>query len=105
MGLRLNNVNSESRSVSDLTRESADAIFHLSLFGTNDNGSPSGESCGMRLVSFNLNFWHSTPASSNVSHSDCYSPLGGGDISQAYVKKVSARIERSAKQTRGILSM
>jgi hypothetical protein len=59
----------------------------------------------MRLVLFNLNLWHSTPVSSNVSHSDCYSPLGGGDISQAYVKEVSARIERSAKQTRGILSM
>lgn len=44
----------------------------------------------MRLVLFN--------------HSAYYNPLGGGDTSEAYVKEVSARIERSAKQTRRILS-
>jgi hypothetical protein len=59
----------------------------------------------MRLVLFNLNLWHSTPVTSYVSHSDYCTPLGGGTISQDYVKEVSARIERSAKQTRGILSM
>ena len=59
----------------------------------------------MRLVLFNLNLWHTMPVSSQVSHSDDYTPLGGGDTSQAYAKDVSARIERSAKQTRIILSM
>jgi hypothetical protein len=32
-------------------------------------------------------------------------PLSFGDTAQAYVKEVSGRIERSAKQTRIILSM
>ena len=61
----------------------------------------------MRLVLFNLNLWHTkhTAVSSYGSHSDYYAPLGGGDTSQAYAKEVSARIERSAKQTRVILSM
>jgi len=59
----------------------------------------------MRPVSFNLNFRHTTPPTSYVSHSDYYSPLGGGDSSQAYAKEISARIERNAKQTRIILSM
>jgi len=45
----------------------------------------------------NLNLWHSTP--------DYYSSVGGGNTAQAYVKEVSPRIERSAKQTRIILSM
>jgi hypothetical protein len=58
----------------------------------------------MRLVLFSLNFWHTPPVSSHVSNSDDYTPLGDGDISQAYVKEVSGRIERSAKQTRRILS-
>ena len=57
----------------------------------------------MRLVLFSLNFWHTPPVSSHVSNSDDYTPLGDGDISQAYVKEVSDRIERSAKQTRRIL--
>ena len=53
-----------------------------------------------------LNPWHTKhgPVSSYVSHSDNYAPLGGG-TSQSYAKEVSARIERSAKQTRIILSM
>ena len=59
----------------------------------------------MRLLLFDLNLWHTMPVSSQVSHSDDYTPLGGGDTSQAYAKDVSARIERSAKQTRIILSM
>jgi hypothetical protein len=58
----------------------------------------------MRLVLFNLNLWHTAPVSSHVSHSDYYTPLGDGDISQDYVKEVSDRIERSAKQTRRIFS-
>ena len=58
----------------------------------------------MRLVLFNLNFWHTPPVSSYTSHSDYYTPLGGGDTSQAYVKEVSGRIEHNAKQTRRILS-
>jgi len=58
----------------------------------------------MRLL-FNRNLWHTMPVSSHVSHSDDYTPLGGGDTSQAYAKDVSARIERSAKQTRIILSI
>jgi hypothetical protein len=37
------------------------------------------------------------------SHSE-YTPLGGGDTAQTYVNYVSARIERSAQQTRRILS-
>jgi len=57
----------------------------------------------MRLVLFNLNLWHTAPVSSYISHSD-YAPLGDGDISQAYVKEVSDRIESSAKQTRRLLS-
>jgi len=54
-----------------------------------------------------LNPWHTKhgPVSSYVSHSDNYAPLGGGGTSQSYAKEVSARIERSAKQTRIILSM
>jgi len=54
----------------------------------------------------NLNLWHSKhgPVSFYVSHSDNYAPLGGG-TSQSHAKEVSARIERSAKQTRIILSM
>jgi hypothetical protein len=52
----------------------------------------------------NLNLWHSTPISSCVSHSH-YIPLGFGNTAQAYVKEVSGRIERSAKQTRIILSI
>jgi hypothetical protein len=61
----------------------------------------------MRLVLFNLNLWHTkqTPVSSYASHSDYHAPLGGGDTAQAYVKEVSDRIERSAEQTRRILSM
>jgi hypothetical protein len=62
----------------------------------------------MRPVLFNLNLWHTKhtrPVSSYVSHSDNYAPLGGGGTSQSYAKEVSARIERSAKQTRIILSM
>jgi hypothetical protein len=74
------------------------------LFGRNDNGSLSSEYCPMRLVLFNLNLWHTTSVSSHVSHSDYYNPLGGGDTSEAYIEKVSARMERSAKQTRRILS-
>ena len=58
----------------------------------------------MRLVLFNLNLWHTPPVSSYVSHSDYYAPLGDGDISQVYIEEVSGRIERSAKQTRRILS-
>ena len=72
------------------------------MFGRNDNGLLSSECCLMRLVLFNLNLWH-TPPSSYISHSD-YAPLGDGDMSQAYVKEVSDRIESSAKQTRRILS-
>jgi len=52
----------------------------------------------------NLNLWHSTPVSSCVSHSH-YMRLGFGNTAQDYVKEVSGRIERSAKQTRIILSM
>jgi len=52
----------------------------------------------------NLNLWHSTPISSCVSHSH-YIPLGFGNTAQDYVKEVSGRIERSAKQTRIILSV
>jgi hypothetical protein len=52
----------------------------------------------------NLNLWHSTPVSSCVSHSS-YIPLGFGNTPQDNVKEVSGRIERSAKQTRIILSM
>ena len=52
----------------------------------------------------NLNLWHSTAISSCVSHSH-YIPLGFGDTAQAYLKEVSGRIERSAKQTRIILSV
>ena len=74
------------------------------LFGRNDNGSLSSESCRMRLDLFNLNLWHTPPVSSYVSHSDDYNPLGGGDTSKAYAEEVSARIERSAEQTRRILS-
>lgn len=62
----------------------------------------------MRSVLFNLNLWqtkHIRLVSSYVSHSDNYAPLGGGGTSQSYAKEVSARIERSAKQTRIILSM
>ena len=61
----------------------------------------------MRLALFNLNLRHTrhTPVSSAVGDSDYYAPLGGGDASQPYAKEVSARIERSAKQTRIILSM
>jgi hypothetical protein len=59
----------------------------------------------MRLVLFNLNLWPTTPVSSYGSHSDYYAPLGAGDTSQGYVKEVSARLERSATQTREILSM
>ena len=62
----------------------------------------------MRPVLFNLKLWHTKqtrPVSSYVSHSDDYAPLGGGGTSQSYAKEVSARIERSAKQTRIILSM
>ena len=80
-------------------------LFHRTLFGRNDNGSLSSECCRMRLDLLNLNLWHTTPVSPYVSHSDYFTPLGGGDTSHAYVKKVSARVERSGKQTRGILSM
>ena len=57
----------------------------------------------MRPALFNLNLSHTKdtrPVSSYVSHSDDYAPLGGGGTSQSYAKEVSARIERSAKQTR-----
>jgi hypothetical protein len=62
----------------------------------------------MRPVLFNLNLSHTKdtrPVSSYASRSDDYAPLGGGGTSQSYAKEVSARIERSAKQTRIILSM
>jgi len=79
------------------------ARYSGTLFGRNDNGLLPGQCCRMRVL-FNLNLWHTPPVSSYISHSDYYTPLGGGDSSQVYVKEVSGRIERSAKQRRRILS-